>query len=91
LGAWAFGNDAAAAVPPLLVLLNTADPQTAALIARTLGLIGPAAQRAIPRIIALLDSDNPLTVQFSEEALGRFGTNAAAAIPKLPKREKNRR
>ena len=79
----AFGNDAAAAVPPLLVLLNTADPQTAALIARTLGLIGPAAQRAIPRIIALLDSDNPLTVQFSEEALGRFGTNAAAAIPKL--------
>jgi len=46
-----FGEDAGEAVPPLRKILETAHPETAALVVRTLGLIGPAARPAIPRRI----------------------------------------
>src|SRR5205823_4227922 len=78
------GSGQAAAVPPLIDVLNGDDEDVRRLAALALGEIGPAARPAIPSLIKALRADKDYRVRFhAAEALGRMGPEAKVAIPAL--------
>jgi HEAT repeat protein len=80
-----FAGAASAAVPALIVILNS-DPNSTNRweAARTLGKIGPASKPAIPDLVRAMKSDADESVrEHAAEALGDIGPDATEAVPDL--------
>jgi HEAT repeat protein len=66
------GEDAEAAVPALIVLLETGDVQDRRLAALTLGEIGPAAEDALPALLETADDEDEGLATKALEAIERI-------------------
>jgi HEAT repeat protein len=71
------------AVPALVELLASSDPQLRRYAAQALARVGPEAQEAVPALVGALDDSDELVRQLAIRALGQVGPPAGAAVPKL--------
>jgi|SRR5579872_6866908 len=82
-GLTVLGPIAAPAVPALVDLLNSADPDVQVGAARVLGSIGPAARNASPALVKSLQSTNAYVRLFATKTLGEIHTQPEVVVPAL--------
>lgn len=77
------GERARAAVPALIAVLNTEEPEVRREVIMALGAIGPEARAAMPALLEVMKSDDPAIVLAGTYSLGNMGPAAQLATPIL--------
>lgn len=79
----ALGRIGPPAIPQLIELLKSANPDVRLIAAQVLARMGSDAKEAVPHLIPLLKDPDERIRKAAARTLGRIGPDAAAAVPEL--------
>jgi len=79
----ALGRIGPPAIPQLIELLKSPDPEVRLIAAQVLARMGSDAKEAVPPLIPLLNDPDERIRKAAARTLGRIGPDAAAAVPEL--------
>jgi len=79
----ALGRIGPSAIPQLIELLKSPEPDVRLIAAQVLARMGSDAKEAVPHLIPLLKDRDERIRKSAARTLGRIGPDAAAAVPEL--------